>query len=327
MALLASEKIAAAELKHTFETEIAAVWDPVEIDFLDPPTRLQVSSRLASIGPLSVVSSKASRHVVTRSEKRRHRDREPFVFCYMQVSGGYSIEHDARSSVLRRGDMLVYDNRSPYRQQSLTATQRTHSIRIPRSLVPAPEKVLRAALGRPLRSRQSPLVSTSFGYLHSLLSGPLLESASDAAALTPVVTELIGVLCETAAGPSARIDDSLDATLRIRVVQFVRDHVADPDLTPASIAAAHHVSVRHLYGVMAGHSVSLHDLIQGLRLASCRRDLADPLLVGMPVWRIAHRWGFTGPSHFSRVFREAYGMTPREWRTMTLSTANVSLPR
>jgi AraC-like DNA-binding protein len=318
MVLLASEKIAAAELKNTFEAEIAAVWDPVEIDFLDPPTRLQVSSRLGSIGPLSVVSSKASRHVVARSEQRRHRDREPFVFCYVQVAGAYIIEHDARSSVLRRGDLLLYDNRSPYRQQSMTAMQRTHSIRIPRTQVPASEKVLRAALGRPLRSRQSTLVSTSFGYLHSMLSGPLLDSTNDAAALAPVVTELIGALCGTAAGPSAKMGDSLHATLRVRVLQYVRDHVAEPDLTPAKIAAAHHVSVRYLYGVMAGHSISLHELIRDAKLASCRRDLGDPRLAGVPIWRIATRWGFTGPSHFSRVFREAYGMTPREWRATTL---------
>jgi AraC-like DNA-binding protein len=27
---------------------------------------------------------------------------------------------------------------------------------------------------------------------------------------------------------------------------------------------------------------------------------------------VAHRWGFTNPAHFSRVFRAAYGMSPRE---------------
>ncbi|MFB8057986.1 helix-turn-helix domain-containing protein, partial [Kitasatospora purpeofusca] len=26
------------------------------------------------------------------------------------------------------------------------------------------------------------------------------------------------------------------------------------------------------------------------------------------------RWGFVSTSHFSRVFRAAYGVTPREWQ-------------
>ncbi|MFF2502388.1 helix-turn-helix domain-containing protein [Streptomyces sp. NPDC058067] len=26
------------------------------------------------------------------------------------------------------------------------------------------------------------------------------------------------------------------------------------------------------------------------------------------------RWGFISPSHFSRAFREMYGMSPTQWR-------------
>ncbi|MFF3462175.1 helix-turn-helix transcriptional regulator [Streptomyces sp. NPDC002619] len=29
---------------------------------------------------------------------------------------------------------------------------------------------------------------------------------------------------------------------------------------------------------------------------------------------IARRWGFVSRSHFSRVFRTACGMSPREWQ-------------
>ncbi|KJY36597.1 hypothetical protein VR45_10995 [Streptomyces sp. NRRL S-495] len=29
---------------------------------------------------------------------------------------------------------------------------------------------------------------------------------------------------------------------------------------------------------------------------------------------VAGRWGFVSTSHFSRVFRAAYGVTPREWQ-------------
>ena len=33
-----------------------------------------------------------------------------------------------------------------------------------------------------------------------------------------------------------------------------------------------------------------------------------------PLASIARHWGFTDPSSFARVFRAAYGMSPREWR-------------
>ncbi|WP_435812131.1 AraC family transcriptional regulator [Streptomyces olivaceoviridis] len=40
---------------------------------------------------------------------------------------------------------------------------------------------------------------------------------------------------------------------------------------------------------------------------------------------MAHRWGFTSPSHFSRVFRATYGVSPAEWRNSMVLAA--PLPR
>ena len=34
----------------------------------------------------------------------------------------------------------------------------------------------------------------------------------------------------------------------------------------------------------------------------------------MTITAVAHKWGFTDTTLFSRRFREAYGMSPREWR-------------
>ena len=48
--------------------------------------------------------------------------------------------------------------------------------------------------------------------------------------------------------------------------------------------------------------------IRDLRLARCRRDLADPALRNQPVQAIAARWGFSDKAHFSRVFRAAHGV-------------------
>ncbi len=39
---------------------------------------------------------------------------------------------------------------------------------------------------------------------------------------------------------------------------------------------------------------------------------------------VARRWCFTNPSHFTQRFREAYGMTPREWQAGTEGTASGS---
>lgn len=61
-----------------------------------------------------------------------------------------------------------------------------------------------------------------------------------------------------------------------------------------------------------------HDMtiawIRSRRLDRCRRDLADPSLWAQPIGAIGARWAVTGGTRFSRVFRTAYDIPPRESR-------------
>jgi hypothetical protein len=62
------------------------------------------------------------------------------------------------------------------------------------------------------------------------------------------------------------------------------------------------------------HDMTVAAWIRSRRLDRCRRDLADPGLWARPVSAIGARWGFPDGAHFSRVFRAAYGIPPREYR-------------
>jgi AraC-like DNA-binding protein len=60
--------------------------------------------------------------------------------------------------------------------------------------------------------------------------------------------------------------------------------------------------------------------IRDQRVERCRRDLRDPLLRHESILSIATRWGLPNSAHFSRVFRSAYGHSPREERRRALAT-------
>ena len=110
--------------------------------------------------------------------------------------------------------------------------------------------------------------------------------------------------------PGAR-EEGRDVLTR-RILMYMEQRLTDPHLGPDEIAAAHHISRRYLYKLLAeqGHTVS--GWIRERRLTQCRRDLTDPALAHLPVAAIGGRWGYPDPAYFSHAFKSVYGMSPRE---------------
>lgn len=84
------------------------------------------------------------------------------------------------------------------------------------------------------------------------------------------------------------------------------------------VAASHFISVRYLYRVFAMQNTTVVAWIRHRRLERCRKDLADPVFYAMPVSAVAARWGLLDSAHFSRLFRQTYGLPPAEYRRTCL---------
>jgi AraC-like DNA-binding protein len=98
------------------------------------------------------------------------------------------------------------------------------------------------------------------------------------------------------------------------VQAFIQGHLGDPRLSPAMIAAAHHISLRSLQQLFHDEGLTVAGWIRQRRLERCRRDLTDPALASRPVAAIAARWGFSSAGDFSRAFRAVHGLPPAEYR-------------
>ena len=102
------------------------------------------------------------------------------------------------------------------------------------------------------------------------------------------------------------------ALLRLKVAIDAR--LSDPGLKPTEAAAAAGISVRYANDLLSEEDTSVERHILRRRLERCRRALEDPLQMHRMIGEIAFSWGFSDQSHFTRRFREEFGMTPGDCR-------------
>lgn len=105
-----------------------------------------------------------------------------------------------------------------------------------------------------------------------------------------------------------------DVALLRQVQMQVMESLYDNELTPSRIAAAHRMSLRHLHLLFQRAGLTVSGWIQEQRLQRCRDALLDPAYRQHHISEIAYRWGFVSAPHFSRAFRDRFGVSPREMR-------------
>jgi AraC-like DNA-binding protein len=314
-ALATTLRIDAAALPPDDRVEAVrdAIWRlVVRVEIEQPPAPLvDARCRLRSLGPVTQCSVQANASTIRRTTRLARDDLEPSLFLGLQVSGTSLVVQDGREAELRPGDLALYDTTRPYTLVNRSGIDH-HYFRIPRTSLALPSRAIDGAVATTFSTDQ-PLVGVASAFFMRLADQPELPTAAQAAIGVPAV-ELVRALLTTRTGARRLARESLASSLVGRVLTYTRLHLADPGLTPQQIAAAHHVSVRHLYAVLAGAEISLAGWIRTQRLEACRIELARPLQHQVPIAVVAARWGFMDPTHFSRAFRAEFGQSPREWR-------------
>src|SRR5690606_36025498 len=95
---------------------------------------------------------------------------------------------------------------------------------------------------------------------------------------------------------------------------YVAKHLHEAALDVHQVAAALEISPRHLSRLFAAEGLTVSEYIRSCRLRGAYADLGNPALGRLGVAAIAYKWGFVSQAHFSRVFKQQYGLTPKEAR-------------
>ncbi|WIX80061.1 helix-turn-helix transcriptional regulator [Amycolatopsis carbonis] len=114
-----------------------------------------------------------------------------------------------------------------------------------------------------------------------------------------------GVVC----GHVDATEPQLAPTLAAAARDLADSLPADPELSPAVVAARLNVSSRTLQRALSATGEPLGAYVRRRRLERARLDLTSHVTVS----EVAARWQFADSSHFIRAFKSRYGMTPTQF--------------
>ncbi|MEU6476748.1 helix-turn-helix domain-containing protein [Streptomyces sp. NPDC047017] len=289
----------------------------------DRTTDYRGYQRVIALGGATVWPATFDPLVFHRTPKLvRQSDPELFHLSLLR-SGDGAASWDTQQVAYKVGDFHVNSSSRAYEISTGTTPVSIVGLEIPRAAVGLPANRANRVVGRQISGREG-MGALLAGLLVQLASDTSSYQAGDARRLGRIVTDLVtAVFAHTLDAEPEMPPETHARTLTLSVKSFIQQHLSEPGLTPASIAAAHHISRSHLYRLFRDEGLTVASYIRGQRLDRTHQDLVDPRLRALPVHAIAARWGYPRPGDFTRAFRTAYGITPSELRHQALNEATV----
>ena len=237
---------------------------------------------------------------------------EAVFLLVLQVEGTSSFRQDEREAKLSVGDFTI------------CAATRACEIVAPvagrRLIVTIPDSLMRRHLTAPddvvaLRmSAARGLTGVLSNFIKSLWACRA-DAVEPAVALRMPHTLLDLIAAAYSVTPNARHEQtSLAAAHRGRIIGYIEAHLRDPQLSPTTVARACKITPRYLHHLFTSEAETVAQYMQRRRLEECARALIDTPVRGRRVTEIAFDYGFHSLTHFGRVFRNQFGLTPSEYR-------------
>lgn len=264
---------------------------------------LSASVSRCEVNGLSFSDIRGNEHIVERTPEIAQKQPKDSVFACLLVEGSAFFYQQSRCLTLSAGDVLIYDAEQPF-LYGFAGGMRQILIDVPRSKLMENRRPAQLAAPIQIQGNIGSGRTLSGALRHAglrLMAGARQEDAERCWQL------IAGVF---SGGPNLQRSRILPL---VEIKTVISDHLSNPKLGPEFIAERMGISVRHLNRLFADEETGIADYVRNERLAAAYRDLSG-LGQTATIGEIAYRWGFADLAHFSRVFRQRFGMTPSDVR-------------
>ncbi|CAL77081.1 putative transcriptional regulatory protein, AraC/XylS family [Bradyrhizobium sp. ORS 278] len=287
----------------------------------EPPRRHGFSAEVQhiSLGRGAINRVTFPEHTVRRSRTDIAASDQRCFYLNLKLAGRCTILQDQHEVSLSTGQVGIFDSHRTFELRH----DRGPSLGVISFRVPAD-----ALFGRlptisevaPTRLSDDPclgalIVETA----RSLNANALRLVPDDAAALFDVLLDLVALSVSRRTRNEAFATASFADATTLAVRRAIHERLREPGLTVATIASVVGISERYVHKLLARAGTSFSDLVMQRRLDGIARDLRDPACAGRDIGRIAFDWGFSDLSHFTRRFKQRFGLRPRDWRAQANS--------
>jgi len=300
----------------------AAAWAEIyrtrmsHVEFV-PEDKEQFDAELkySELGPVKLARLSVDRCSVERTKSHISHDSRRLYNFLLQAEGASTFFHCGKESHLSAGDFVLCDTGLPHYFQtegkSVTVMVRVGAETL-RSYLPTPEQFCGEQLGR-----ATGMTGTVAAMVRELTNGerelgPLYEDR-----VARYLLEMIS-MSYTMGMEGTNSASAIAWQRRKDVLQYIEDHLRDPDLSPASISDGLRLSPRYLRTIFASGGEKMSAYILRRRLEECARQMANAAWAAHTLTEIAFSWGFNSAAHFTRTFNEKFGVAPREYRKLAL---------
>lgn len=280
--------------------------------------RFRGEIQLERLSKLSISRVAGNSHRVFRRRRDIARSGNAYFLLSLQTKNTASVSQHERAAELAPGDFALYSSIEPYELRLTDAFEQV-VVQVPR------RKLLTRLPAADLLTGRKVSGQSAVG---RMVGNGIHQIAETMRQSDPLVREhMQDAIIDLIAAGLASVEDVPyelsvpEQQLLTRAKAFVQANLSDFELDRNRVAAAMGMSIRRLNEIFAKEDNSLAAYIRTARLQRIARDLEDIQLSSQSISDIAMRWGISNFQHFSRIFKERYGHTPREFRAKARDAA------